>query len=93
MVRASLRGVSYTIENPEESFAVVRETIPEMTDDEAPTQRQVLDASIELWRGGRPGLSDRQAWQDSVDFMVETGLLENTIAVDELFSNEFVDSR
>lgn len=92
MVRASLRGLEYTIENPDEVFAIVREVIPEMTDDEAPTQRQVLDASIELWRTNGLGLSSRQAWEDSVTFMQETGLLENTVAVDELYTNQFVES-
>lgn len=93
MVQASLRGLEYTIENPDEAFAIVREIIPEMTDDEAPTQRQVLEASIELWRSDAPGLSSQQAWQDSVDFMQETGLLENTVAVDEFYTNKFVEAR
>ena len=92
MVRASLRGLEYTIENPDEAFAVVREVIPEMTDDEAPTQRQVLDASIELWRSDALGLSSQQAWEDSVNFMQETGLLENPVTVDELYTNKFVEA-
>lgn len=92
MVRASLRGLEYTIENPDEAFTIVRDVIPEITDDEAPTQRQVLDASIELWRTDALGLSSQQAWEDSVNFMQETGLLENTVAVDELYTNQFVEA-
>jgi NitT/TauT family transport system substrate-binding protein len=92
MVQASLRGLEYTINNPDEAFEIVRTIIPEMTDEDAPIQRQVLDASIELWRSDNLGLSNEQHWQDSVDFMQETGLLENPVEVDTLFSNQFVQS-
>lgn len=92
MVRANLRGLAYTIENPDEAFAIVREVIPEMTDDEAPTQRQILDASIELWRTDALGLSSKNAWEDSINFMQDTGLLENTVEVDELYTNQFVEA-
>lgn len=93
MVRASLRGLEYTINNPDEAFEIVRTTIPEITDEDAPTQRQVLDASIELWRSDTLGLSNEQYWQDSVDFMQETGLLENSVEVNSLFTNQFVQSQ
>lgn len=91
MVRATLRGLQYTIENPDEALEIVRQVIPEITDEDAPVQRQVLDASVELWRSDNPGLSSAQAWQDSVNFMQATGLLENQVAADSLFTNQFVE--
>jgi NitT/TauT family transport system substrate-binding protein len=90
MVRASLRGIEDTIENPDDAFAIVRDIIPEITDTEAPTQRQVLEASIALWQSESLGLSNQSAWQDSVDFMVETGLLEDGVEVETLYTNDFV---
>jgi len=93
MVRASLRGIKYTIDNPDEAFTISRSVIPEMTDEEAPVQRQVLDASIELWRSNKLGVSSREAWQESVDFMQKTGLLENPINVDTCFTNKFVEGQ
>ena len=91
MTRATLRGLLYTIDHPDEAFEIARQVIPEITDDDAPVQRQVLDASIELWKTDRPGLSEAQAWQDSVDFMVKTGLLETPVAIDQLYTNQFVE--
>ncbi|RME98688.1 MAG: hypothetical protein D6768_16755 [Chloroflexi bacterium] len=91
MVRATLRGLQYTIENPDEAFDIARQVIPEITDEDAPVQRQVLDASIELWRSDNLGQTSMQAWQDSVDFMRSTGLLEKDVAVDSLFTNQFVE--
>jgi NitT/TauT family transport system substrate-binding protein len=90
MVRASLRGLEATLDDPDEAFAVVREVIPELTDEDAPVQRQVLEASLELWRSDQPGLSSQQAWQDSVDFMRTTGLLAGEVQVDQLYTNRFV---
>ena len=64
---------------------------PEITDDDAPTQRAVLDASIGLWRSNQPGMSDSQAWADSVKFMLDTGLIESPVEVDTLYTNKFVE--
>jgi len=91
MVRASLRGLNYTVENPDEAFTIVRQIIPEMTDEDAPVQRQVLDVSIDLWRSDQPGLSSQQSWQDSVNFMKEAGLVEGEVEVESLFTNKFVE--
>lgn len=93
MVRATLRGLADTIANPEEAFAIVRQVIPEITDEAAPTQRKVLEDSMELWKSDQLGVSSPQAWQESVDFMVETGLLEQAIEVDKLYTNQFVDTQ
>lgn len=90
MVKASLRGVAYTVENPDEAFDIVRGFIPEMTDEDAPTQRAVLDASIELWRTDQPGISSDEAWQVSADFMRNSGLVDSAVEVDKLYTNEFV---
>jgi NitT/TauT family transport system substrate-binding protein len=91
MVRGTLRGLAYTIANPDEAFEIARQFVPEITDDDASTQRAVLDASIELWRSEQPGMSNPQAWTDSAKFMVETGLIESPVEVDTLYTNEFVE--
>jgi len=95
MVRGSLRGLQYALDNPDEAFKIVREVIPEMTDEEAPVQRQVLDASIELWRSEQPGISNRQAWQDSLNFMIASDFLdsEKSIDVGALYTNQFVETK
>ena len=93
MVRATLRGVTDTIANPDEAFDIVRQVIPEITDEQAPTQRKVLADSIELWKTDQPGRSSPQAWQDSVDFMLKTGLLQKPVKVDQLYTNQFVGAQ
>ena len=93
MVRASLKGLQYTIDHPDEAFDLSRQFIPDMTDADAPTQKKVLAASIALWKSDRPGVSDAQAWADSVAFMRESGLIETDVNPDEMFTNEFVNNK
>ncbi len=90
MITATLKGLAYTIEHPDEAFEIARQFIPEMRDEDAPAQRAVLDASIELWRSNTPGLSSSQAWEEAVKFMRQSGLIETDIEVDKLYTNEFV---
>jgi NitT/TauT family transport system substrate-binding protein len=90
MVRASLRGVEYTIAHPDEAFAIARQAVPEITDQDAPTQRAVLDASIALWQSDQPGLSNPQAWSDMVEFMQATGIIQSAPDPSALYTNQFV---
>jgi NitT/TauT family transport system substrate-binding protein len=91
VVRASLRGLEYTIAHPDEAFAIARQAVPEITDEDVPTQRAVLEASIALWRSDHPGLSDPQAWSNSAAFMLATGLIESPVDVETLYTNQFVE--
>ncbi len=93
MVRATLRGIKDTIEHPDEAFAVVRQVIPEITDDKAVIQRKVLEDSIKLWQSERLGVSDEQAWQDSLEFMTQAGLLTKPLEAETLFTNKFIESQ
>jgi NitT/TauT family transport system substrate-binding protein len=91
MVRGSLRGLEYSLAHPDEAFEIARQFVPEITDEDAPTQRAVLEASIALWRSDALGYSDPQAWSDSAEFMLATGLIEKSVDVDKLYTNQFVE--
>lgn len=90
LVAATLRGLEYTIANPDEAFEIARQAVPEITDEDAHTQRAVLEASIALWRSNQPGVSDPQSWFDSAEFMLATGLIESPVDVETLYTNQFV---
>jgi len=93
MVRATLRGLEYTLAHPDEAFTIAREAVPVITDEDAPTQWAVLDASMALWRSDQPGLSDPNAWTTSAKFMQATGLIAAPVEVDKLYTNEFVEQK
>lgn len=93
MVRATLRGLEYTVSHPDEAFTIARQAVPEISDEDAPTQRAVLEASIALWRSDQPGVSDPQAWSESAEFMLATGLIEVPVDVDSLYTNRFMEGQ
>ena len=49
----------------------------------------MLQASIGLWKGEDLGISERDDWVVSTDFMKQVGLIEQVPDVDELFTNAF----
>jgi len=91
LVRASLNGLEYALDHPDETFAIARQAVPEITDENADVQRAVLEASMGLWRSDQPGVSDPQAWLDTVQAMQATGMVETTVDVGELYTNQFVE--
>jgi len=90
LVRAVLRGLRYTIEHPDEAFAICKKHVPEIAGDNEALQKAVLAESIKFWQGERLGHSDRAAWEESQRFMREIGLIDAEVDVETLFTNQFV---
>lgn len=90
LVRAVLHGISYTVEHPDEAFAICKEHVPEIVGDNEGLQKAVLVESIKFWQGDRLGYSDRAAWEESQRFMRQMGLIDAEVDVETLFTNQFV---
>jgi len=90
LVRAMLRGLRYTIEHPDEAFAICKKHVPEIAGDNEALQKAVLIDSLKFWQGDRLGYSDRAAWEESQRFMRQVGLLDAEVDVETLFTNQFV---
>jgi hypothetical protein len=54
-------------------------------------QRQVLAASIELWKAPRLGVSDPVGWQATLDVLRQMKLVTGDMPVDKLYTNRIVD--
>lgn len=95
MVRAALRGLAFTLENPDEAFDISRDYVPELAGDQATEEvnRAILDECIEFWRAGSGelGRSRSEDWTASQEVMERMGLIEPGSDVQEMYSNEFVD--
>lgn len=93
MVRATLRGIQYTAQNPDEAFAISEmyvENLTNLSDKEKAVQRQVLEDSIRLWQVELGGLSDPQAWGNMQDLLLDMGLLTEPLNLPGAFTNEFL---
>ncbi|MDQ4076407.1 MAG: ABC transporter substrate-binding protein [Chloroflexota bacterium] len=92
MVRAILRGIRDTLDNPDEAFEiVVDEWVPEIGGENAEQQRAVLEASLAFWQNDRVGYVPRSTWESSQEFMLNAGLLDEAVAIDEVYTNQFVE--
>lgn len=89
LVRAFLKGLKNTLENPDAAFETCRKYV-EGLDENEDVQRAVLEATIPYWQGEPLGKSETQAWQNTVEVMRSATLLQESIDVDKAFTNEFL---
>ncbi|MGB3904519.1 MAG: ABC transporter substrate-binding protein [Anaerolineae bacterium] len=90
LVRAVLRGLQYTIDHPEEAFEICLEYVPEAGGENRETQMAVLKESIKFWQSEQLGYSDPSAWEASQEFMLQVGLTDVDMDVDQMFTNQFI---
>jgi len=91
MVQSFLRGLRDTLADPQSALDISLKYVPEAGGENRPGTEAVLQASIELWKGEPLGVSKREDWQVSQDFMKEMGLIDHSTEVDKLFSNAFIN--
>jgi len=89
-VGAFLNGLKYTIENPDEAYALSATYIPNFADLDEAVQKKVLTTSIEMWKTDHLGYSDPQAWKNMQDVLLEMGLITEKMDLSKTFTNEFV---
>jgi len=89
-VAAFLRGLSDTIADPDEALRLSARHIPNFAELDADVQRQILDASIELWKAERPGYSDEQAWENMHAVLLRMGLIAEALDLPSAFTNDFI---
>lgn len=87
MVRAILRGLSDTLDNPEEAYEISKSFVEGLDD----SRMNVLQASLDLWRAETPGLSDAASWQQTQEVLLEIGFLDTPLEdLDAAYTNDFV---
>jgi NitT/TauT family transport system substrate-binding protein len=94
MVRATLRGLAYTMDHPQEAFEISLEYVPEAASDaQAKSINQaILSESIEFWKvgTGELGRSDEADWRAAQRIMQKMGLVSAEGDVMEMFTNQFI---
>jgi NitT/TauT family transport system substrate-binding protein len=93
LIRASLRGVDYTLANPDEAFAISLTYVPEAGGENEAINRAIFDATLPYWQnetGSRPGATELAAWEAAAEFMQRIELVEAIPSVEELFTNDYL---
>jgi len=89
-VGAFLKGVQYTIENPDEVYELSAKYIPNFADLDQTVQKEILATSAEMWKAPRLGYSDPQAWENMQAVLLEMGLISEEMDLSKAFTNSFV---
>lgn len=94
LVAATLQGVQYALDNPEETVEIAKDYVPTLTDaEQEQSALEVLQATLPLWEvedGGELGHGDPARWEAMERFLLEHGLLEQQVAVDDVFSLDYL---
>jgi NitT/TauT family transport system substrate-binding protein len=90
MVAGTLAGIKYTIAYPDEAFVICKKYVENLAALDQTLQREILAASIELWKAEQLGYSNIDAWVNMNDLLVNMKLLKKPLDVTPMFSNEFL---
>lgn len=89
-VRALMRGIQDTINNPDAALQIAIKRVPEAGGDNLATSKAVLLASIPLWKNTRLGETRLADWQAMEQFMRDAGFIQTQVDVNQAFTNEFL---
>jgi NitT/TauT family transport system substrate-binding protein len=90
MVRATLRGLADTLDDPEAAFEICRSYVEGLSGETETVQRQVLAASLAFWEAPRLGESSPEAWANMQQVMLDTGLLRAPLDLNLAFTNDLL---
>ncbi len=93
MVRALLLGLGDTIADPAAAYTIATKYVDGLAAADAATtttQKQVLAASIEMWKADRLGYAEPQGWEATQNVLLDMGLLTAPLDLSEAYTNKFV---
>lgn len=89
-VEALLKGIADTIEDPDEAYEISKNFVENLAEADETVQRAVLDESIKLWQTQQPGYSEPTGWSNMQQVLLDMGLLEKVLDLNEAFTNDFL---
>ncbi len=90
-IRALLRGIEDTIQDPDAALAISVKYVEGLKADD-PIQRKVLLETIEMMKPGakKPGESTAEAWRNTQDTLRAMGQVKEAADINTFFTNEFL---
>jgi len=90
IVKATLDGWKYAIENSDEAVGIVLKYAPERT---RTHETYMLEKSIPLINTGKLKIGEmtKDDWEDVNKILFEQGLIDKKINVEEVYTNEFIE--
>jgi NitT/TauT family transport system substrate-binding protein len=93
MVAATLKGIQYASDHPDEAFQISEKYVPNLATADTQLQMQILLNSIEQWKTSAPGESDPKAWTNMQSILLKMGLISSPLTLSESYSNDFLPTK
>lgn len=90
MVRATLKGVAYTIDHPDESFEICKKYVANLANADQALQKRVLLNSIDQWKADHLGMASAQSWENMQRILLKMSLLKAPLDLNQAYTNQFV---
>jgi NitT/TauT family transport system substrate-binding protein len=93
MVQATQKAIQYTLEHPDEAFAMALKFVPEAGGENAAVNRAIFNAVLDDWKtqaDAQPGATTPVEWQAAAEFMQRIGLVSTVVPTEELYTNQFL---
>jgi NitT/TauT family transport system substrate-binding protein len=89
MVSATLKGIQYAVENPEEAYQACFNFVEGLEDADQDVQFSVLKASLELYQTDPYGYSHPESWENMQEVLLNMGLMKESIDLSQAYTNDF----
>ncbi|MGB8645582.1 MAG: ABC transporter substrate-binding protein [Anaerolineae bacterium] len=89
-VRAMLKGIADSVNNPDEALKISEAAYPDIGGANEKTSAAVLQASIQLWKTPNPGATRLEDWQAMAKFMRAADFIQQDVDASKAFTNDFV---
>ncbi len=87
---AILKGITDAAENPDEAYEISKKYVENLEEADEVLQKEILAESIKLWQTERPGYSNPAGWENMQAVLLEMGLMETSLNLEEAFTNDFL---
>lgn len=90
MVRAVIRGVQDTVDNPGSAYEIAKKYVENLEQADQDVQKAILASSIELYQTEPWGWSDPQSWQNMQEVLLTMGMISQPVDLGQAYTNEFL---
>lgn len=93
MITAILKGIDRAITNTDEAYEISKEFVEGLEQAQSDVLRNVLEESVSFWKTDQPGVSKPDAWTNMHNILLEMGLLETPLNVQDAYSNDYLPDK
>lgn len=88
-VHAAVKGYEYAIEHPTESAAILLDHEPDLDPDLVNRSQEWISPRYQD-DADRFGIQEKERWENFAEFMLENEIIDESLDVDQAFTNEFL---